>query len=265
MFEWLEKEILSIKTPRFHLVDGAADSKLREAVVNSNFSLPPSYKEFVLKFGNAKLYRDAHNDSYRLGIFAGPRLRTLDDGTRICHIGWHDGASVYVKPSSNLSVELPIFEFEEDEEERVADTFEDWLKGSCASARSKYSKEKWAEILQGPRPFTPAETKIVEARKLIRWKVLGIDTEGRHILEISNVGHHRLAVLTVGVRSKDQRLNGAVRLRIGHIAPGQKDLIHVDCYKDLVPPQEIEIFSLPDPEPEDRDYYWEFEEITPKS
>jgi len=32
MFEWLEKEIATIKTPRFHLVDGPADGKLREAV-----------------------------------------------------------------------------------------------------------------------------------------------------------------------------------------------------------------------------------------
>jgi hypothetical protein len=28
--------------------------------------------------------------------------------------------------------------------------------------------------------------------------------------------------------------------------------------QELISPQEIEIFGLPDPKPEDRDYYWEF-------
>ncbi len=30
-----------------------------------------------------------------------------------------------------------------------------------------------------------------------------------------------------------------------------------------MPPEELEAFSLPDPQPEDRDYYWEFGEIHP--
>ena len=96
MFEWLEQEILAIKTPRFHVVDGPAAAKLREAILQSNLPLPPSYREFVVKFGNAKLYRMAGSDSYRIGVFAGPREATLADGTRIYHLGFHDGASVYV-------------------------------------------------------------------------------------------------------------------------------------------------------------------------
>ena len=35
MFEWLEQEIAAIKTPRFHLIDGPADAKLREAVART--------------------------------------------------------------------------------------------------------------------------------------------------------------------------------------------------------------------------------------
>ena len=57
MFEWLDEEISQIKTPKFHLVDGPAPAELRQAVLSSEFPLPPSYREFVLRFGNAKLYR----------------------------------------------------------------------------------------------------------------------------------------------------------------------------------------------------------------
>src|ERR1051326_4248681 len=131
MFEWLEQEISAIKTPRFHVVDGPADAKLRQAVSESRVAMPSAYKEFVLKFGNAKLYRDFQSDSYRLGVFAGPREAMLDDGTRIYHIGFHDGASVYVKCLSNSAL-APIFEFEAGSEEEVAGNFEEWLSESCA-------------------------------------------------------------------------------------------------------------------------------------
>ena len=41
----------------------------------------------------------------------------LNDGTRIYHVGFHDGATVYVKPASG-PLTSPIFEFELGEEER---------------------------------------------------------------------------------------------------------------------------------------------------
>jgi hypothetical protein len=256
MFEWLEQEIFAIKTPRFHVVDGPAEAKLREAVRQSNLPLPPAYREFVLKFGNAKLYRMAASDSYRIGIFAGPKEATLADGTGIYHLGFHDGASVYVKPEPNSTV-LPIFEFESGSEEKVADDFGGWLTESCVQARSAYGREKWAEIVRGPEPFTAEENEVIEARRLIQWRVLGIDAEGNHIFELVNAGSRTLPVLTVGVRSKDRRLNGAVLLKIGHIRPGQTGIVHTDCYKDLMSPRDIEIFALPDPQPEDREQYAE--------
>ena len=121
MFDWLEKEISAIKTLRFHVVDGPAGAKLREAAIQSALPLPLSYREFVLKFGNAKLYRQARSESYQVGVFASPRETTLRDGTPIYRLGFHDGASVYVK-SAPSSGEPPIFEFEESEE-RVSESF----------------------------------------------------------------------------------------------------------------------------------------------
>ncbi len=257
MFEWLEQEISTIKTPKFHLVDGPADPKLEEAVTKSGLPLPKTYMEFVLKFGNAKLYRRSQN-GYRIGIFAGPREAVLNDGTRIYHLGFHDGATVYVKPPSG-SFTFPIFEFELDEEEKAADDFEAWLTASCARARKSYGKTKWAEILRGPKPFTQDEQNVIEARRQFSWRVVGIDAERNHIFEVTNAGNRMLPVLTIGLRSKDKQLNGAIRLKVGNINPGQTAMLHADCYKDLKPADEMEAFELPDPQPEDRDYYHEFD------
>ena len=57
MFEWLEQEIGKIKTPRFHVVKGPADADLRAAIEGIEVPLPRSYKEFVRRFGNARLFR----------------------------------------------------------------------------------------------------------------------------------------------------------------------------------------------------------------
>jgi hypothetical protein len=254
MFEWLEQEISSVRTPRFHVTDGPSAAHLQEAVMTSNLPLPRSYREFVLKFGNAKLYRRAKNDSYQIGVFAGPRAAELGDESYIYHIGFHDGASVYVKPIAGAT-EHPIFECETGSEVKVAESFEEWLTKSCARARAGYSGEAWERIVRGPEPFSSAENEVVEARRRIHWRVLGIDADGNHIFEVANTGTRAVPLLTVGVRSKDLRLNGAVRLKIGQLGPGQTGIVHADCYKDLMPPREIEAFPLPDPRPEDRERY----------
>ena len=67
-----------------------------------------------------------------------------------------------------------------------------------------------------------------------------------------------LPALTIGVRSKDQELNGLIRLNVSRVGPGQVSVLNVGCYKKLVPPEEIEVFAVPDPQPEDRNYYYEF-------
>jgi hypothetical protein len=261
MFEWLEKELSEVKTPRFHLVEGPADAQLRDAVDRSDLALPPSYKEFVLKFGNSKLYRRAKNDSYRIGVYAGPKREVLSDGSELFRIGFHDGAKVYFRPSNSTS-ESQILELESSGLEKVADDFADWLKASCTQARKSYGKEKWAELIRGPSPFDAEEEGIVEARRQFGWRVLGVDSQGNHIIRVTNSSKLNLPALTLGVRSKDGRLNGAILLPVGNISPGQTIELHIDCYRDFLKPHEVEVFSLPDPRPEDRDRYHEFDSHT---
>ena len=257
MFEWLEQELSAINTSRFHSVDGSADIEMRKALMQHGLTLPASYKEFVLKFGNARLYRRLESNAYRIGIFAQPQEHVLGDGTHVYQVGFHEGARVYIAAVTG-STGATIWEIQPDSKERVGEDFEEWLAASCALARKEYGAEKWAEILCGPEPFTPEEEEIVEARRRIRWRVLGIDTEGNHVFEVINTSNRGLPVLTVGVRSRDRRLNGAILLDIGSVGPGQTATLHAGCYKDLKLSGEIETFELPDPQPEDRDFYGEF-------
>jgi len=258
MFEWLEQELSEVRTPRFHLVEGPAEPHFREAVIGSHLPISPSYKEFVLKFGNTKLYRRAKNDSYRIGIFSGPNVEVHKNALEMFQIGFHDGAKVYLQSSSVLP-ESPVFERELESFEKVADSFEVWLQSSCLRARKSYGKEKWDEILRGPAAFNAQEIAIVNARNRISWRILGVDARGNHIFQVTNASALTLPALTVGVRSKDGRLNGTILLPIDHVPPGHTVEIHADCYKDFVKPEELEIISLPEPRPEDRDRYHEFD------
>ena len=260
MYEWLEQEIAAIHTPRFHLVDGPAEAGMEEIILHSGLPVPASYMQFVLKFGNAKLYRDVRHNSYEIGVFAAPRVSTLGDGTRLYHVGFHDGASVYIKSGENLDT-LPIYEFEAGGEDCVADDFEDWIKESCDKARQKFSEAEWTRILLGPTPFSAREEEVIKARRSIQWHVRGIDLEGNHIIEVTNAGTKELPVLKVGVRSKDGRLNGAALLKIAGLGPGETTVLHMDCYRGLKKPEELELFTLPDPQPEDRLLYPELAEM----
>lgn len=256
MYDWLEHELMAVLTPGFHVVEGPAAAELREAVSRSVLPLPDSYRAFVLRFGNAKLYRIPRTRSYRIGVFAGPRRGRLDDGTPVFEVGFHDGARVFIDLAAGPTGGA-VWESEAGEEQRVGESFHVWLADRCARARARHTVDEWAVVVSGPKPFTPAEQELIDTRRHISWRVTGIDADGNHVFEVTNAGTRSIPVLTVGVRSEDRRLNGAILLAIGHIGPGQTATVRASCYKGLKRPEEILVFELPEPRPEDRDFYGE--------
>ena len=76
--------------------------------------------------------------------------------------------------------------------------------------------------------------------------------------EVTNGSHVRLPYLSIGIRSKDGRLIGGVWLPVSSIAPGETAIVEKDVYRDLVEPSAVEAYAKPDPDPEDRERYWEF-------
>lgn len=266
MFEWLVDEINKVNTRKFYLVDGPVDNDLREAIESSDFPIPPSYKRFVLQFGNAKLYRQG--STYLVQVFAAPIETQSAEGEALLNFGRTDMSLAFFKSSFLLpKSESPVFEWYHGRGlQKTADGFEEWLKAKCSAARSLFKKKEWKAIEKGPPPFSEHEKAIINARKLFRWRVVGIAQNGDIRFEVHNGSNLILPFFSIGVRGKLRPpkrgpLNGGVWLPVSKVLPGETCIIEKDCYKDLVDPKNIEVFEKPDPEPEDRDRYWEFKSL----
>ncbi len=262
MFEWLKDEMDRIKTRKFHVVDGPLSDEQRELVEQSDLPVPPSYKQFVIQFGNAKLYRQG--SIYRVQVFNVPTDYRSDDGHVLLHFGRTDIALAYFRESMLVpGEESPVFEWEHEQGLlEAASGFEEWLKTRCFAARKLFAKKEWAAIEEGPPPFTEQEQAIVEARRKFRWQVIGIADNGNLMFEVHNGSNMVLPFLSIGVRAKNGKLNGGVWLPVSSIQPGKTCIIEKDCYKNWLLPEEVDVFEEPDPEPEDRDLYWEFRRLS---
>jgi hypothetical protein len=262
MFEWLKDEMDRIKTRKFHVVDGPLSDEERKLVEQSDLPVPPSYKEFVIQFGGAKLYRQG--SSYLVQVFNVPTDYQSDDGHVLLHFGRTDLALAYFRESMLVpGEESPVFEWEHEQGLlEAASGFEEWLKARCLEARKLFTKKEWAAIEEGPPPFTEQEQAIVEARRKFRWQVIGIADNGNLIFEVHNGSNMVLPFLSIGVRAKNGKLNGGSWLPVSSIQPGKTCIIEKGCYKDLLLPEEVDVFEKPDPEPEDRDRYWEFRRLS---
>jgi hypothetical protein len=268
VFEFLVEEMAIIKTRKFHLVDGPASPEFRDVVESSGFPVPSSYKQFVLQFGNAKLYRCL---SYWLvEVYGAPREVVIDEGERLLQFGRTHTSLAYFKDSPLVGgEESPVFEWRHQQGIRkTADGFREWLEAKCKWARKHYKKAEWDAIENGPPPFTPEEQAIVEARKQFRWQIVGIASNGDLRFEIRNDSDMILPYLSLGVHGRlrpprNGPLNGGAYLAVSSILPHETGIVEHDLYKKFVAPEEIEAFDLPDPGPEDRERYWEFKVLTP--
>lgn len=251
MLEWLTSEIKSIATPKFHLVDGIAVPDFQETVKKSSLRLSSSYKEFVIKFGNSRFFRLSYT-GYKLGVLAGPRRHPKHEYAY--QIGFND--------------DEPIFMCEDDEsvygrdKKRLkARSFEAWLDMTYHKVKAQYSAEAWAEIEMGPRPFDEEELAVVNARKLFYWQDIGFNESKDRLLSIENGSDRTIPCLTLGVRSEDRRLNGAIILEVEKLSPGDKQIFAANCYKKLHEPSNLRLFNLPEPGPEDRPFLAELKRL----
>ncbi|MDB6079996.1 MAG: hypothetical protein JWO82_3743 [Akkermansiaceae bacterium] len=146
MFEWLEQEIAAVKTPGFHRVDGPADGEMRELISAASDTIPADYKEFVLKFGGAKLYRSADELSYGVSVFGSPRQLKADGEVRRFGLGKHAGTFVYVEATPDPGA---VAAFHGGAEGHAVDSFAEWLRRACDFQREQYSAEEWQGVLRG--------------------------------------------------------------------------------------------------------------------
>ncbi|MCB9933081.1 MAG: hypothetical protein H6841_06645 [Planctomycetes bacterium] len=269
MFEWLEDEMARINTRKFHLVDGPASPKLREVVSTSDAPLPPSYKEFVLRFGNAQLYRRL--DYYLVTVYAGPREAGTADGEALILFGrTHTSLAYFKRNLLEQGRESPVFEWRYPQHgvTLYASRFDEWLQQKCAWAKRQFKKKEWREIENGPQPFTLAEQAVVDARRRFTWSVLGLGENGVHRFEVHNGSAMALPFLTIGLRDKrkskeDRMLDGSAWLPVEAVHPGETKTVEMSCGQPGLPAEYVEPVALPDPGPEDRKQYWEFRAVHP--
>ncbi len=266
MYQWLEQELSEIRWKHFHVVDGPASEELRAAVENSPIPVPPSYRRFALRFGNAKLFQVLGMRFWTIGVFATPREVTLKKtGEDLLLVGKYGEVCVYFKVADLATGKgSPVYESGRNGFRRAGDTFDSWLRLRAERTRSRYKKHEWEKIRCGPDPFTEQELGVVQARRLFRWRVLGFSNNGDIRFEVTNGSCIRLAYLSIGIRAKDGRLDGGVWLPVASIAPGETAVVEKAAYKDLLDRSNVEVYSRPDPDPEDRERYWEFRTLSVK-
>ena len=65
---------------------------------------------------------------------------------------------------------------------------------------AQFKKKEWKDIEAGPPPFSALEIAILEARRLFRWRVVGIASNGDLQFEVHNRSNLILPYLSIGIR-----------------------------------------------------------------
>lgn len=261
MFDWLADEIGSVNTRKFYLVDGPAPASRRK----QDRLLPPSFRKFIARFGNARLYREGSH--YRVGVLAAPETVISGAGETLISFGFNGSNSACFKADLLIpGKESPVFERgRQGRAWKTADSFEAWIRRKCATARRTYGKKAWRAIEAGPPPFSEKEQLIVDARRRFRWRVIGTSESGNIRFEVQNASEMEIPFLSIGIRGKRRdsngELHGGIWLPVQGVLPGQTAVVEFDCYNEWVDPVDVKAFKLPSPGPEDRDRYWEFKEF----
>jgi hypothetical protein len=266
MYEWLEKEITDIKTIKFHVIKtegGKVDTATMPFEIYSLF--PPSYVAFISKFGGAKLYRE--NNYYQVGVLNTPQDKIIQSGEKILYIGYFNDSEAYFKYSLlTPGKESPVYEWNDEGFEKIADSFLEWLTIRCQDARNTYTDLEWKEIWNGPKPFTSEEEAIVTARKQLRWQVVEFDENRNLKIAVKNNSNLILPYLTIGMRAIDATFEGRIwesnlHINVSSIEPGQESFVEHHIHQHLFTPINTEFFQPPDPLPSERDKYWEFQKL----
>jgi hypothetical protein len=263
MFEWLLDEVKRVRSRKFFLTDGPMSEEARISMEDSGVPIPPSYKTFVLRFGNAQLYRQS--GTYLVRVFAAPREDISPKGEALLHFGRTDVSLAYFKRELLIpGRESPVFVWRHGRGFRKeAESFDEWLLKSCRAAKRRFKRKAWEAIKRGPLPFNEQEKAVVEARKKYSWQTIGVADNKDVLFEVHNGSEMTLPYLSIGIRQKNGERIGGVWVPVDHIRPGETQVVQKGCYKERYAPEEIEPIAKPDPDPEDRDIYWEFKAIHP--
>jgi hypothetical protein len=257
-YSWFQSEIAKVKWPTFHVLKHNVTVESLAELGHTEDTLPGDYLSFLLQFGEARLFRVLDSRGSYLTVES-PKKLAAETTVPMLRVGgyWLDG-DVYL-----IQEDCGIFKRYGRRPRKIADDFASWFRKSVARAKKLYSKAEWQMLQQSPNPFTPQEQRIAEAIAKYRFKLVGVAPNGDAIIEVHNGSKETLDCVEVGIMSK--RLEGAVQLDVHEIKPGETKSITRECYKQQVPAEEITLFNLPTPTPEDRQVFEELRLLNGKT
>lgn len=258
MFETIHDLIRSVNTPKFFLATHEVDWDAVAAIERACGRLPLDYVSFLHEFGQARLFRGPMMGLYQIEILRRPYVWDEAMGARAIQFGAIPGTpAVFKADAKSHRVASTVYLSVGAGHRRVGKSFGEWLLASIGRRRAKYSRRRWAEIVRGPQPFSPEEQRIVDALARYSFRKAGVAPNGDVLIEVFNGSNAILRNISVGVRAGDL-VEGGVRLRVDMVGPGETRILSCDCYKDLIPADQVTLFREPPPGPEDREYRWEF-------
>ena len=238
-------------------MEGPLSDSEQRALEAETPDLPASYRKFVLRHGSAKLYRE--DLGYQLGVRGKPVRALSKAGEALLCVGHFQGRQAYFQVSQlEGDKEAPIYENGEGGLFRAGESFEAWLRNRATGIRKKLGKRRWAAIVAGPPPFSTEEATLVETRRRFHWTNLGPTPSGDMRIELRNESDGRLPYFSLGVRNRQGTIDGGLFIPTSDLAPSESRIFERDCYKSLIPREDVVLYALPDPDPEDRESYWEF-------
>jgi len=223
------------------------------AVLALSSAFPPSYIEFLTRYGGVKLFREGFG--YLMAVLSTPIQVDNDEYGDLFQFGWYHDSSCYFSPTSmKPNEESPVYEIDDGELVSVAPSFSEWFSPGATALLSQHPPIGDGETATS---FSEQEQMIVRRRKQYQWRITG-RTEKFVVINITNASDAMLDYITLGVRSIDRTLNGGVKVDVQDLAVGMSKDISLDCYSDLVHPSQVELFNLPEPTPGTRSMYFEF-------
>lgn len=263
-FEWLRQECRDIRSQRFHIFEALNSDDFCFQSGNENIKLRGDYIDFMREFGVGKFFTD-YRDAPTMTVYSLKEYRRHEFPTGEAYIGFGDNdQKSFCFSESEVIAGLPlnVFLVNRKTATKVNANFSEWLRLNYELVRAKFSAAQWKKIIAGPKPFTNNELAIVEARSKFHWSHTGFAPNGDAIFKVHNGSALSLPYLSIGVQGKGgSKLVGGAWLEISHINPGETGYTQHDCYKEVLLPDELELFQKLPPIREKRDGYWEFKKL----
>jgi hypothetical protein len=256
MFDWLRGELKLIQTPGFHRfrVD---NTRRHESPIDWPCEPPEDYRRFIEEFGSCGLYR--LRSYWEITVYARPVIEDDPKKGRFLKFGGRDPGIGCFKLDDLVRGEAGVYETRGVSGLFLsAGSFAEWLERAAKGVRRNIRKAEWMRIVAGPPPFTDEEKEMVSLRKHYSWKLLRATAKGEMEFEVTNGSSGRLHYLSVGIVAG--QLETMTGLEVRGVAPGETGLVRSSLWRGYRNERDaISAFALPDPGPEDREHYSEFQ------